>query len=124
MKRKKAALKTNAGCMVQGLSLGLRLLNEVVSIPGRDFRRDQMKAFLAAALAIGFAAQTGKAFAYACNNITTSIHPAISSTRPHVATSARSARRNAVTAALAFQSITVARHRGTCSSHGGVAYWD
>ena len=46
--------------------------------------------------------------------ITTSIHPAISSTRRHVATTARSARRNAVTAALAFQNITVARHRGTC----------
>jgi predicted RNA-binding Zn-ribbon protein involved in translation (DUF1610 family) len=120
MKRKNATLKTNAGCMVEGLALGLRFLNEGVSIPGQDSRRDEMKVLLAAALAIFFAAQTGKAFAYACNN-----NYYVNSSGHFVHSPSCGEERQRRTAECRDGSVSFSEHhRGTCSSHGGVAHWD
>jgi predicted RNA-binding Zn-ribbon protein involved in translation (DUF1610 family) len=120
MKRKNATLKTNVGCIARCLSLCLRALNEGVSIPGHDSRRDEMKVLLAAALAIFLAAQTGKAFAYACNN-----NYYVNSSGHFVHSPSCGEERQNRTAECRDGSVSFSEHhRGACSSHGGVAHWD
>jgi hypothetical protein len=120
MRRKNATLKMSAGYMIQCLALGLRFLNEGVSIPGHDSRRDEMKVLLAAALAIFFAAQTGKAFAYACNN-----NYYVNSSGHFVHSPSCGEERQKRTTECSDGSVSFSEHpRGTCSSHGGVAHWD
>jgi hypothetical protein len=120
MKRKNATRKTNEGYIARGLTLGPRLLDVGVSIPGHDSRRDWMKVLLAAMLAICFAGQTGKAFAYACNN-----NYYVNSSRHVVHSPSCGQEHEKRTAECRDGSVSFSEHHsGTCSYHGGVAHWD
>ena len=120
MKRNNATLKTSAGYMIRRRAVGLHFLDEKISIPGHDARRYEMKVLLAAALVIFFAAQNGKAFAYACNN-----NYYVNSSGHFVHSPSCGEERQKRTAECRDGSVSFSEHhRGTCSSHGGVAHWD
>jgi predicted RNA-binding Zn-ribbon protein involved in translation (DUF1610 family) len=79
-----------------------------------------MKSLLAAALVICFAAQCGKALAYACNNnyyVNSSGHVLHS---PSCGQEHEKRTEECRDGSVSFSE----HHRGACSYHGGVAHWD
>jgi predicted RNA-binding Zn-ribbon protein involved in translation (DUF1610 family) len=79
-----------------------------------------MKSLLAAALVICFAAQSGKALAYACNNIYY-----VNSSGHLVHSPSCGQEHEKRTAECRDGSVSFSEHhRGACSHHGGVAHWD
>jgi hypothetical protein len=78
-----------------------------------------MKSLLAAALVICFAAQSGKALAYACNNIYY-----VNSSGHLVHSPSCGQKHEKRTAECRDGSVSFSEHhRGACSHHGGVAHW-
>jgi predicted RNA-binding Zn-ribbon protein involved in translation (DUF1610 family) len=79
-----------------------------------------MQSLLAAALVIGFAAHSGKALAYACNN-----NYYVNSTGHLVHSPSCGQESEKRTAECRDGSVSFSEHhRGACSRHGGVAHWD
>jgi hypothetical protein len=67
-KLKSAMLKMNSACIIRCAAIDPHLFNDGGRIGGNEFRVRLDESLLAAALVICFAAQCGKALAYACNN--------------------------------------------------------
>jgi predicted RNA-binding Zn-ribbon protein involved in translation (DUF1610 family) len=79
-----------------------------------------MKSLPAAALVICFAAQSGKALAYACNN-----NYYVNSSGHLVHSPSCGQEHEKRTAECRDGSVSFSEHhRGACSHHGGVAHWD
>jgi predicted RNA-binding Zn-ribbon protein involved in translation (DUF1610 family) len=79
-----------------------------------------MKSLLAAALVICFAAQSGKALAYACNN-----NYYVNSSGHLVHSPSCGQKHEKRTAECRDGSVSFSEHhRAACSHHGGVAHWD
>ena len=79
-----------------------------------------MKSLLAEDLIICFAAHSGKALAYACNN-----NYYVNSTGHLVHSPSCGQESEKRTAECRDGSVSfLEHHRGACSHHGGVAHWD
>jgi len=114
-------LKMNSACIIiQCAAIDPHLFDDGGRIGSNEFRVRLDESLLAAALVICFAAQCGKALAYACNN-----NYYVNSSGHVLHSPSCGQEHEKRTAECRDGSVSFSEHhRGACSYHGGMAHWD
>ena len=113
-------LKMNSACIIQCAAIDPHLFNDSGQIGGNEFRVRLDEVPSCGGLVICFAAQCGKAVAYACNN-----NYYVNSSGHVLHSPSCGQEHEKRTAECRDGSVSFSEHhRGACSYHGGVAHWD